>query len=408
MKLRLTQTKIRNLKPGPKRIDCFDEEISGLILRVETSGSKTWLVSQRIPGTEKRIYYTIGRWGETAITAEQARRKAQIIKQIIRENGAPPPPPEAALKTKSLTLGEIFEKYQPQLEENYRTERSQNGARLNIKRFQPDFWNKPASEIKPIEIASWQKKENEKLTASYLNKNLSALQVMLNWASDPLIGIMDENPIKGVKRLPETDSKEYQINLTEAEYKEFVKKLRERDSRKKDFWLPAVLLAVNTGLRKGTLFGIKWKNVDFNARRIALSPEIMKVKRKKRPEQDTLKFVYLNKEALEALKEWKNHYKTPPGGEELIFSCKQPRYQAWKKVRKEIGLPDGTRIHDLRHIFASRAVSAGISSVAGAQLLHQTTTELFRRYGHLSPDAALKMVDLIGKKEEEDEDEITL
>lgn len=73
----------------------------------------------------------------------------------------------------------------------------------------------------------------------------------------------------------------------------------------------------------------------------------------------------------------------------------------WKKIRKEIGLPEGTRIHDLRHIFASRMVPKGITSTAGALLLHQTTTGLFRRYAHLAPDAALKLVDLLTEDDEE-------
>ena len=404
MQLKLSQTKIKKLNPGPKRMDYFDSKEPGLILRVETSGKKTWLISQRVPGTDKRIYYTVGPWGEKAITTEQARQKAQIIKQTIRDTGAAPLPPAAATKKKSITLGELYEKYQDQLKRHYKTETSQKTAQKNIERFKADFWNKPAEEMTPEEIKSWQAKEQKRnYTASYLNKNLSALQVMLDWAADSLIKNIMNNPIKGVKRLSEDDSKEYSVNLTDAEYYEFIKKLQERDSLKKDFWLPAIILATSTGLRKGTLFGIKWKDIDWNARRITLNPTIMKVKRKKRPEQDTEKFIYLNYEALKALKAWKEHYKTAPGPETLIFGVKQPRYRAWKKIREEMELPEGTRIHDLRHIFASRAMAANISAVAGAQLLHQTTTDLFRRYAHLAPDAALKMVNLIGEKEEDDE-----
>lgn len=362
----------------------------------------------------------MGTWGDEAITTDQARDEAEIIKDIIRKTGAAPLPPAAATKQKSPTLGELYEKYQAYLKSHYKTESSRNTARKNIERFKDDFWNKPADKITPVDIAAWQKKEGGKdYTASYLNKNLSALQVMLDWAANPLIKHIDINPLKGVKRLPEDDSKDYSVTLTKTQYEEFVKKLRERDSRKKDYWLPAILLATNTGLRKGTLFGIEWEDIDWTERRIALKPEIMKVKRKRRPEQDTFKFIYLNDEALEALKEWKEHCdsikskktkkkttqkKTAATSENLVFGVKAPRYQAWKIIREETGLPKGTRIHDLRHIFASRAVAAGISSVAGAQLLHQTTTELFRRYAHLAPDAALKMVKLIGKEEEDDWD----
>jgi integrase len=411
MQLKLSQTKIRKLTPGAKRMDYFDTVESGLILRVETSGKKTWIVSQRVPKTNKRIYYTLGSWGEKEITTEQARNDAQTIKQIIRKTGAAPLPPAAATKPKSPTLGELYEKYQNQLKNHYKTEASRKTALKNIERFKADFWSKPADEIKPLDIAAWQKREGEKYTASYLNKNLSALQVMLDWAADPLTQNinLEKNPIKGIKRLKEDDSKDYAMNLTETAYKEFVKKLRERDEKKRDYWLPAILLATNSGLRKGTLFGIKWENIDWSARRITLNPEIMKVKRKKQPEQDTAKFICINYEALKALKAWKEHCETDPKKkaptpEDLVFGVKQPRYQTWKKIRKEVGLPEGTRIHDLRHIFASRMLPEGVTSIEGAELLHQSTTGLFRRYAHLSPDAALKLVNLIGEKEEDDDD----
>ena len=76
MKLKLSQNQIRKLTPGSKRMDHFDTEESGLILRVETSGKKTWLISQRVPGTDKRIYYTIGPWGEKAI--QQSRPDTRL------------------------------------------------------------------------------------------------------------------------------------------------------------------------------------------------------------------------------------------------------------------------------------------------------------------------------------------
>ena len=152
---------------------------------------------------------------------------------------------------------------------------------MNIKKFKNDFWDKPIEEITHKEIAAWQKREQEKYTGAYLNKNLSSLQVMLDWAADPLINYINTNPLKGIKRLPENDSKEYSVNLTEKRYSEFIEFLRKRDEERKDFWLPAVILATNTGLRRSTLFGIKWKDIDWSERRISLDPAIMKVKRKK-------------------------------------------------------------------------------------------------------------------------------
>jgi len=53
-----------------------------------------------------------------------------------------------------------------------------------------------------------------------------------------------------------------------------------------------------------------------------------------------------------------------------------------------VGLPNGTRFHDLRHFYESTLIAGGLHRKAiQARLGHATITETMDVYGHLFPDA---------------------
>ena len=72
----------------------------------------------------------------------------------------------------------------------------------------------------------------------------------------------------------------------------------------------------------------------------------------------------------------------------------------WKAIRDLAGLED-FRIHDLRHSFASRALSLGESLPAIGGLLGHARAETTARYAHLSGDtvheAAIRVSDSIAR-----------
>lgn len=73
----LTDTSIRNVKPGPKAVKLFDG--GGLYLEVAPSGGKWWRLKYRIAGKEKRmslgVYPTIG--------LKEARERRDEAKKLI-------------------------------------------------------------------------------------------------------------------------------------------------------------------------------------------------------------------------------------------------------------------------------------------------------------------------------------
>ncbi|MEM8987343.1 MAG: tyrosine-type recombinase/integrase [Pseudomonadota bacterium] len=71
----------------------------------------------------------------------------------------------------------------------------------------------------------------------------------------------------------------------------------------------------------------------------------------------------------------------------------------WRRVRSLAGLDD-VRIHNLRHTFASNAVSAGLSLPIIGKLLRHTQKQTTARYTHLMDEpvrqAGTKTADSIG------------
>ncbi|GAA4357196.1 tyrosine-type recombinase/integrase [Microbacterium rhizosphaerae] len=63
--------------------------------------------------------------------------------------------------------------------------------------------------------------------------------------------------------------------------------------------------------------------------------------------------------------------------------------RVWIDARSTVpGLPDGFRIHDLRHYFASMLIAAGLDvKVVQARMRHASATVTLNTYGHLWPDS---------------------
>jgi site-specific recombinase XerD len=71
--------------------------------------------------------------------------------------------------------------------------------------------------------------------------------------------------------------------------------------------------------------------------------------------------------------------------------------KSWRRVRAMAGLED-VRLHDLRHTFASVAVSNGMSLPLIGALLGHSQPSTTARYAHLAADPLIKAVELIGRK----------
>lgn len=153
-----------------------------------------------------------------------------------------------------------------------------------------------------------------------------------------------------------------------------------------DHITPLVLLALNTGLRRGELLGLEWHDVDLNKKLVWVRAESSKT--------GTSRAVELNEEAVEVLRTWGL-------GKGLVFPGPQGDVMgtvktAWVKLLDAAQIKK-FRFHDLRHTFASKLVQRGVPLQVVQELLGHASMIMTQRYAHLAPSQRRAAVELLGK-----------
>ena len=201
-------------------------------------------------------------------------------------------------------------------------------------------------------------------------------------------GLLDEIPFKAPK-LPQTDSRVVARFLTKEERARLMSALDEREKLQgADYLKPAVILSLNTGIRKGTLLGHKWEDVDFKLRSLNLRAEIMK------GGKDAV--IPLNKIAYKTLVNWQKFTGADTG---FIFSAadggrRNDITRPFMRVLEKAGVKNFTW-HCLRHDFASQLAIEGVTLHIIQKLLCHGSIAMTQRYAHLSHNSLEEAVNML-------------
>jgi len=155
---------------------------------------------------------------------------------------------------------------------------------------------------------------------------------------------------------------------------------------------PIVVMALNTGMRKGEILNLKWDNVDITHGFILLD-HTKNGERREIPINATLK------QTLEEL--YKGTTKRPRRIDVPYVFYDYTEGKPYLNVQrsfvtacKNAKIRD-FRFHDLRHTFASQLVMAGIDLTTIRELLGHKTLTMTLRYAHLAPSHKVKAVDIL-------------
>ena len=148
------------------------------------------------------------------------------------------------------------------------------------------------------------------------------------------------------------------------------------------------VLGVETGMRTGEMLGLRWKDID-------LLNDAIQVGRSKT--SAGIRAVPISSHCRTELLRWRSLI-GPKFSEWLFpnFENRRHRLQnggrkAWAKILKNAGLPYFP-IYYLRHTFASRLTTAGISPLTIAQMLGHSSTQIVPRYAQVMDQNRLDAV----------------
>jgi integrase len=244
-----------------------------------------------------------------------------------------------------------------------------------------EFFGKerPLTEVTPVQIEGYKIQRQGKIADSTVNRELALLKRMFNLAItwDLYSGL---NPVRKVKFFREFNNRLRILNPEEEE-----KLLRYAIPYLQDL----IRFALNTGLRIGEIFSLRWSHVD-------LPREILNVFASK---TQTFREIPINAETRKVLEAWmlnkKNEgvFYNPQTGKPFV-DLKTGFALACEKA----GISDVTW-HTLRHTFASRLVNNGVDIVTVKELLGHSSISVTMRYAHTnieSKRAAVEKLDSFG------------
>ena len=349
-----TQKSIETLLPKEKPYLVRDDEVKGLVVKVYSTGSKTFFLDVLTDG--KHDMFKIGAWPDMNVAV--VRERATKMRSDLAQGKNP-----KAEKKEGITVGEFFLEY---MKRHGDTKKSAKEYRSIYLKHLDQWKSQPLSGVTRNKIEALHKAAG-KVTPIRANRLLQMLSSMFSLAI--LWGYYKpENPCKGIRKFKEVSRDRF---LSGEELGRFFEGLDLTESPAfKDY----ILLSLFTGARKSNVLGMRWKDIDFERNvwkipgemskngdpmQIPLGPDVLEILRRRRTEASSI-FVLPGTGKT-------GHYAEPK--------------KAWVTLLKRAKLED-LRIHDLRRSMGSWMTIGGASlPIVGKALGHKTSqaTSIYAR-----------------------------
>lgn len=281
-------------------------------------------------------------------------------------------------------------------------------------RFKIAWKNKLISEITPQVIETY--KENRLKTkcgkkiidgvevikyvsASTINREIGVLSKIFSLAVAN--GYTNTNPVRDVKKMRVTNKLERHLSIEEEKrmYQvcdddfSFSKLPREEQERlqrihngEHAYLKPILIMALNTGMRKGEILNMTWDCVDFDKNEIS-ALNTKNGKKNTIPMSSKLRNTLLTMYKMR-------------GQNQYVFTnpCTGTKYNDIKKCFKTVCKLAGVenlRFHDLRHTGATRMVAAGVPLPVVKQILNHANIQTTMRYAHTMREQEISAVEAL-------------
>ena len=369
-RVRLSESRIRALKPRKTPYDIRDAELKGFGVRILSSGSKRFFVHSQHEG--RRLWKTIG--DAAGMDLEEARRQATELLAAVRCDEPP-----------ALAEDRLFETVAEEVFTRYGRHWKPGTMKVNRKYLRstilPRFRGMNIADITKKDVQRW----FASLRATPVSADRSApiLSVIMRQAEIYGYRPEDSNPCVGIRRYRRKGRERF---LSEPELRRLgaVLASHERRHPREAAFIRLLLL---TGCRKSEILTLQWS--DYREGRLFL-----------RDGKTGPRTVWLSSPA-------QNIVDGLPRSSRWVFPSPQKQGPLsamvfetfWYRVREEAEIAD-VRLHDLRHTYASIAVMQGESVTTTARLLGHNDAQTTLKYAHLCDrsvrEAADALADILG------------
>lgn len=277
-------------------------------------------------------------------------------------------------KIANHTFSELAGEYIQWMDGRHKSAKSK-GYRINA--MLSHFGNLPLRRFNTLVVEQYQTGLiNQELKPASVNKNISILKAMFKKAVH--WNMVEEHTLKLIGRVKLLPVNNRRLRfLSHEECQALINTC-------KPHLKPIVITALNTGMRRGEILGLKWEQVDLRHGFILL--DITKNgERREIPINQTLR---------ETLKGVTRRVDSPYVFIDRDGKQFQEIKRSFKTALKKAGITD-FRFHDLRHTFASHLVMAGVDITTIKELLGHKTLTMTLRYAHLAPSHKVKAVDIL-------------
>ena len=226
-------------------------------------------------------------------------------------------------------------------------------------------------QLKSVHFSQYRDQRLNEVSSSTVKKELSLLCHVIETARREWSYHIAHNPVVGVRRPTENRARNRRLSETEA------LSLLDSCRSSENTWLyPLVILAIETGMRRGELLGLQWEHINLDRRTCHLP--ITK--------NGNSRDIPLSNCAVETL------IKLPHNLLDIVFPLSPVALRGlWGRACKRAGIRE-LRFHDLRHEATSRFFERGLNVMEVASITGHKDLRMLLRYTHLrAEDLAEKL-----------------
>lgn len=254
------------------------------------------------------------------------------------------------------------------------------------------FGNKHLNAIRPEDVSRFVATYSVDHSAYTTRKAVTRLRQILGRAV--VWSYLYQSPAAEVSNLPRARTRRAIHPLEREQFTALYDSIDEH-------YRPLIRFAMSTGLRRGELFGLTWRDILWDEGKIRVSHQLLDGELVEPKSESARRKIDIGPQLLAVLRQHRETSAENALG--LVFTTKSgtPIHAGnfhrgpWDTARKKAGQPD-LKLHDLRHTFASHLIHQG-ESVKYVQTVmgHASAQQTLDVYGHLfesgGQDAALRL-----------------